>query len=66
MGYCAGSGASLRVDAIDRRHLNIHQDHVWLECGRQGDGYFSRLRLADYLNVRRRARQCLDAMAEEG
>ena len=37
------------LDAVDARHIEIHEDDIRLERGRQGDGFVSGRRLTDYL-----------------
>src|SRR5207248_506579 len=37
------------LDAVDARHIEIHEDDVGLERGRQGDGFVPSHRLTNYL-----------------
>jgi hypothetical protein len=41
--------AAGRLDPREWRHLDVHQDHIRVELGSQGDGFFSIGRLPDEL-----------------
>src|SRR5258708_16437623 len=56
---------SRRFNAVDPRHLDIHEDDVRLKRGSQRDDFLTGLRFANDLNVRRCVQQRLDAMAKK-
>src|SRR5262249_15342110 len=57
--------APRRLDAVDAGHLNVHQDHVWLQSGRHGDGLVACRRLTHHLDIWRRVEQRMDPVAKQ-
>src|SRR5918997_729037 len=55
-----------RLDTAHPRHLDVHQNHVRLEIGGQGDGFLSGTCLPDKLRIGGRGQQRAQPVAEEG
>jgi hypothetical protein len=55
-----------RIDAVEIRHLQVHQDHIRLEGRRPPDGFFAGRSLPDHLHFGHQLKQPAQPVTEEG